>query len=85
MYDWTGDVKDSLELMQGDLIVITEECSNWFRGFKVEQPNVIGILPRASVYFEDTTNTDPFSYECSQVAEEWLQLYKQQKDNVSID
>lgn len=78
-------MKDSLELMQGDLIEITKECSNWYRGFKVDQPNVIGILPRSSVYLKDTTNTDSFSHECSQVAEEWLQLYKQHKDNVSIN
>lgn len=82
-YDWNGDVSDSLELMQDDLIEITEECSNWYRGFKVDQPDVIGILPKSSVLFDDTTNTDPFHYECSKILEEWLQLYKQ-SDFVSI-
>lgn len=70
--------------MQGDLIEITEECSNWYKGFKVEQPEVIGILPKSSVYYEETTKTDSFRHECYQVAEEWLQLYKQ-KDFVSIE
>lgn len=80
-HNWDGKVKYGLELMFGDRIEIIEECSNWYRGFKVEKPDVIGIFPKSYVHLKDVA--DPFRSECCQVLKEWLRVCKQ-KFAVSI-
>ena len=49
-------VSNSLELWLGDMVVINEISGDWFRGYKVDQPDKLGIFPKCYIHLKPQRN-----------------------------